>query len=543
DTIKTMIGFMENNSNAVIAGCKVMMPDGKIDGSCKRGFPTPFGSFSHLFGLSKIFPNSKIFGTYKLSYLDFEDESVVDSVSGCFVFCKGDVLKKLGGFDEDFFMYGEDLDLCFRAQKYGKVYYTPSTSIIHIKGESTKRSSLDKLFVFYNAMEIFTRKHYGKNKLLLQLLKFGIRFRRTFAQLNEKFPFWRFAILDLIFTLLGFSISTYQKFGKLFYYPDYAVPWVYVAPPIVFVFSLAISGAYRKDESIVQRSLLGFMFGFFFLSTLPYFFKSFAFSRGVILLTTAISVSAGVFGRFILLLYSRTFGIEAIKRIALLSSSKVKPEIKNSIRRLFLGRPVKILGTIYADQSEFNQNKLEDGLGTIENIFQVIKLNSITDIFIVDDKLNYSLVVAAMKRTSLLSAQFHVYNQGNQITNLNILTNYKFGISKIIRDKILEILFLFSYPLLYIFSKELRINNYLSKTIKALFSMRPFVGSVPKLGSNKNSSAVFVASLITKEKVIEQNELKQIEEYYTANSSLLLDCEIILSILFEKTVIKESIKC
>ena len=73
--------------------------------------------------------------------------------------------------------------------------------------------------------------------------------------------------------------------------------------------------------------------------------------------------------------------------------------------------------------------------------------------------------------------------------------------------------------------------------------MRPFVGSVPKLGSNKNSSAVFVASLITKEKVIEQNELKQIEEYYTANSSLLLDCEIILSILFEKTVIKESIKC
>jgi len=140
-----------------------------IDGSgrflpeSKRGFPSPRASFFKLAGLIKIFPNSKGIAAYYLGNLPEKENNEVDVLTGAYMMVKKEVLEKTGGFDEQFFMYGEDIDLSYRIKQIGyKNYYLASSSIIHFKGESTKKDiAYTKLF--YKAMRIFVKKHYEKD--------------------------------------------------------------------------------------------------------------------------------------------------------------------------------------------------------------------------------------------------------------------------------------------------------------------------------------------------------------------------------------------
>jgi len=139
-----------------------------IDGSgnflkeSKRAFPSPFTSLCKLSGLTALFPASKIFARYYLGQLDPYKNHEVDVLAGAFMMIKKNVLDKTGGFDERFFMYGEDVDLSYRIQKAGfkNIYFSEST-ILHFKGESTKRGSLNYVRLFYGAMSLFVKKHYS----------------------------------------------------------------------------------------------------------------------------------------------------------------------------------------------------------------------------------------------------------------------------------------------------------------------------------------------------------------------------------------------
>ncbi|HEY6435350.1 MAG TPA: glycosyltransferase family 2 protein, partial [Ignavibacteriaceae bacterium] len=156
NTFDKMISFFESNSVCGLAGCKILNSDGTLQLACRRSFPGPWTSFTKVTGLSNLFPKSKIFARYNLTYLDENKTHEVDAVSGSFMMIRKEVYGKTGGFDEQFFMYGEDLDLCYRVQKNGyKVYYMHETQIIHYKGESTKRSNLDETKLFYDAMHLF----------------------------------------------------------------------------------------------------------------------------------------------------------------------------------------------------------------------------------------------------------------------------------------------------------------------------------------------------------------------------------------------------
>ena len=162
NTVRELINFFEDHPDAGMAGCKILNPDGTFQLPCRRSFPTPWIAFTKTFGLSSLFPKSKLFARYNLTYLDPDETYEVDALSGSFIMLKREVYEKIGGLDETFFMYGEDLDWCFRTQQAGwKVFYVPATSIIHYKGESTKRSDIDELKVFYNAMRLFVRKHHA----------------------------------------------------------------------------------------------------------------------------------------------------------------------------------------------------------------------------------------------------------------------------------------------------------------------------------------------------------------------------------------------
>ena len=162
DCFEKCISFINSKNNNCALGIKMIDGSGNFLKESKRAFPSPSTSFYKLSGLSKLFPHSKTFSKYHLGYLSENKNHEVDVLAGAFMMIPKRILDIVGGFDEEFFMYGEDIDLSFRIQKVGfKNYYFAESSIIHFKGESTKKGSLNYVKIFYKAMSIFVKKHYG----------------------------------------------------------------------------------------------------------------------------------------------------------------------------------------------------------------------------------------------------------------------------------------------------------------------------------------------------------------------------------------------
>ena len=178
--------FLDEHDDAGALGVKMIDGDGKFLPESKRGFPSPWVSFCKIFGLSKLFPYSRRFGRYHLRFLDENSTHRVDVLSGAFMLLRRSTLDRCGLLDENFFMYGEDIDLSYRMTLTGeKNYYLP-LRILHYKGESTKTESLRYVRIFYQAMFIFLRKHYPHYKLFALLsIKTAIYMRATTAAVRR----------------------------------------------------------------------------------------------------------------------------------------------------------------------------------------------------------------------------------------------------------------------------------------------------------------------------------------------------------------------
>lgn len=190
DTLEIMLRFMDQHPNIGASGCKVVLPDGSLDKACRRGFPTPSASFYYAFGLAKLFPHVPKFNQYQLSYLDPDDDYPVDCLVGAFMLVRREVIDHVGMLDEDFFMYGEDVDWCYRIKKAGwEIYYYPKTSIIHYKGAGKKRKSRKVVYEFHRAMILFHRKHYQKSYswLVNGLVYAGVGLKFLLAFVSNEF--------------------------------------------------------------------------------------------------------------------------------------------------------------------------------------------------------------------------------------------------------------------------------------------------------------------------------------------------------------------
>ncbi|MDH5185676.1 MAG: glycosyltransferase family 2 protein [bacterium] len=176
-TLDAMIKFMDDNRSVGVSTCKVELADGRLDQACHRGFPAPWSSFAYFSGLSKLFPKSRIFGGYHLTWLPLDQSHEIDAPSGCFYLVRRKSIDKVGFLDEDYFLYGEDVDWSYRIKKAGwKIFYYPGVKIIHYKGissgikshtstlsnakEDTRRLAINS---FYDAMWLFYRKHLEKD--------------------------------------------------------------------------------------------------------------------------------------------------------------------------------------------------------------------------------------------------------------------------------------------------------------------------------------------------------------------------------------------
>ena len=160
DALAKMTAFLDAHPEAGVAGPRLVRPDGSLDLACRRAFPSPEVSFYRLTGLSRLFPRSRRFGRYNLTYLPEDETAEVDSVVGAYMQVRAAAIEQVGLLDESFFMYGEDLDWAFRIKAAGwKVYYYPEVTVLHVKRASSRRSGRAQV-EFWRAMEIFYRKHY-----------------------------------------------------------------------------------------------------------------------------------------------------------------------------------------------------------------------------------------------------------------------------------------------------------------------------------------------------------------------------------------------
>jgi GT2 family glycosyltransferase len=160
DGIANMLAFMAEHPEAGVAGPKLIRLDGSLDLACRRSFPTPEIAFYRFIGLAHLFPHNKRFARYNLTYLDPDAEAEVDSVVGAFMLVRGEAISQVGLLDDQFFMYGEDLDWAYRIKAVGwKVFYNPAVTVLHVKRAAARYSDRAQI-EFYRAMDIFYRKHY-----------------------------------------------------------------------------------------------------------------------------------------------------------------------------------------------------------------------------------------------------------------------------------------------------------------------------------------------------------------------------------------------
>lgn len=168
DTFAAMISFMDNHDDAGAATCKLLLPDGSIDPACHRGFPTPWVAFTYLTKLEKLFPHTKLFGEYHQGYKDLSTIHEVDCIVGAFFMVRREVVREIGLLDEAYFMYGEDIDWCYRIRQKGwKIFYNPTVTMLHKKKQSgranilrSRRVTTEIYFHTYNWL--FYKKHYAE---------------------------------------------------------------------------------------------------------------------------------------------------------------------------------------------------------------------------------------------------------------------------------------------------------------------------------------------------------------------------------------------
>lgn len=185
NSVQIALDYLKNNQDTGAVTVKVELPDGSLDYSCHRGFPTPWNAFCYFSGLTRIFPKTKLFSGYTLGYLDFHCEHEVDAITGAYFMLPRELGNMLAWFDTDFFWNGEDLDFCFRIKKLGyKIMYLPQAKIVHYKGSSGGHQRGSKTFnVRFDVMKLFFEKHY-KNKYpswFKSLVLFGIQGRKLLA--------------------------------------------------------------------------------------------------------------------------------------------------------------------------------------------------------------------------------------------------------------------------------------------------------------------------------------------------------------------------
>ena len=592
DTFQTLINFLEEHPEAGAASCKVLNADGTLQLACRRSTPTPLVVLPKILGLSALFPKSKLLAKYNLTYLDEDELSEVDAVSGSFVMVRKSVIEEVGLFDEDFFMYGEDLDWFFRMRKAGyKIYYVPYTKIIHYKGESSRAAGYDSIRMFYKSQIQFVRKHFSKSKSVfaVMFLYFGIVLRALLSYVVKTGVSLAPLMMDTVLMQLSLLLAIRIKFGSFNEIDAYIlIGGIYTA---VWLLSFYIVGIYKRRRFSATYAAWGVILGFFVNTTFTFFFNQFAYSREVLiwlLLLNIIVIPAWRIGIRLarktgLVPFFGTLGKTMIlRRTAIVGSEEEARRITRKILdRIEYGYSIE--GFI---DKKSPDSLLENPtyLGKVTDIDEIVSARKITDIIfstesysyeevldiiakVKHNKMNFKIVpkqmdfiigkssVESIEEISFIDIEFNIDKLFNRII--------KRSLDLIISSLLLILLSPFALISFLFFGRSIRgvelllQNNqvgkvyFLSKTeniqsgiltrypllLLVLTGKLSIVGRDLLLQSSKTQEIHCKPGLMSLAEIMsrgnrDKNEHEKYEQYYLRNQSLQLDLEIIIKALF-----------
>lgn len=412
DTLKSVCDFMDAHPDAGGLGVKMIDGKGRFLPESKRGLPTPQVAFYKIFGLSKLFPKSKKFGKYHLTYLDKDQIHKVDVLSGAFMLLRAETLNKIGLLDETFFMYGEDIDLSYRITLGGyNNYYYPETTIIHYKGESTKKGSVNYVLVFYNAMKIFARKHFSKGKgagTMIFFINLAIYLRAAMAIAGRFITNAITPILDALLILAGFLIITplweTHLFGEGSAYPHDVFVGAMIMYISVWLLSLLLSGGYDKPvkmKNIYKGIFIGAVVILAVYALLPTYLR---FSRALILLGTAWTLIVVPLVR-LLLNYTKVtvfkVNLPKRKKVAVVGS---KEECRSLVGQLMSSRTkVSIVAYVSPDS-------VEDKFfaGDVSQLDEIVTINKIDELIFCAKDIQAQQIIKTMLNLSSLKLDYKI---------------------------------------------------------------------------------------------------------------------------------------
>lgn len=412
DTLTVLKKYLDEHQDVGAVGCKLLNPDGSFQIASRRSFPTPWVAFCRIVGLSRLFPKSRLFGQYNVTYLDPDSVAEVDVLSGSLMMLRKSVLDLVGYFDEEYFMYGEDIDLSYRIKKAGwKIIYNPLTKAIHYKGESSKKSEFSIIARFYSTMLIFVRKHFeGRYSFLLRvLLTAGIYVRATMAFLWQTVKNLAPPLFDLAIILFSLILSMRIRF------PHYPLARFSVVLPIytvVWMTSIYLFGAYqRRGNYHLKPVVWGTAFGLLTNSTFTYFFKQFAYSRIVVMISFLLILVLISLWRVAYRVAgpgARHAPLSRLRRAIIVGAGHEGKRILEKIK----ARPdmhYEICG--FVDFDPKTVGRAIDGLevlATIDNVRDLIRLEKIDDVIFSSDRLTNAQILQTIIRAKGTGVNFRI---------------------------------------------------------------------------------------------------------------------------------------
>lgn len=402
DTFEKVIRFMDTHQDA--GGLGVYMIDGKGNflPESKRGLPTPPVAFYKIFGLSALFPKSPTFGKYHLGYLDKNKTHEVEILSGAFLLLRKSVLDKIGLLDETFFMYGEDIDLSYRIIKAGyKNYYFPETRIIHYKGESTKKSSVNYVFVFYRAMIIFAQKHFSKQNAALfsWFINIAVYLRAGMAVVARFIRNIAVPATDALIMYAGYIIlKIYWEYKiKVFDYPSFYETIIIPCYVLIWLMGIYLSGGYDKPVNYIKL-IRGVVYGTLSIlvvyALLP---EDMRYSRALIMLGTLWAATSIVSYRWLLQLFKLpffTYRSSIKKRIAIVASNNECQRILQLLTGT--GSTYQFVGQIFSKEENTGANK--NYLGTIDRLNDLCQVYQVEELVFSSKDITSQQIIALMQK-------------------------------------------------------------------------------------------------------------------------------------------------
>ncbi len=549
DTFFKVIRFMEEHPEAGGLGVKMIDGKGNFLPESKRGLPTPWVAFYKMSGLSKLFPKSKKFGKYHLSFLDENKVNEVEILAGAFMLLRKETLDKVGLLDETYFMYGEDIDLSYRILLGGyKNYYFPETTILHYKGESTKKGSLNYVKVFYKAMIIFSNKHFsgGKAGSFSLLLNLAIWFRALLSVFRRIIDQIFLPLLDALFIFGGFLFLTpfweAARFEKGYYPPEF-LHWIVPVYILFWLTAIYISGGYKRPVSLlsVARGILWGTIAILLVYSLVD--EEYRFSRALILLGSVWATIILFFYRLVLhSLRLKAFGfdISRSKKIAIAGHFEEASRVKEILQQTQIKS--EFAGFISIDSSDHGENYI----GSVNQLNEIVRINRLDEIIFCAENIRSAEIIRAMLELTSLNIDFKIappesisiigsnsiHTAGDlYVVHINAISNPVNRKRKRVFDFMIALAILLLSPILIWFFKNKGV--LLNNTIRVLAGKGSWVGYANQTTDSAGLPSVKAgvlspADMFGDPSPGDAKKNNRLNVMYARNYSVLTDAEILL---------------